>query len=96
MRLPYPAAASIGKSAASMPGLADKPARKVRGVQGRPPLLTDAQILELRALADFAGWANDALALRYGIDQASVRRYVSGITRSRLVATRAHLPAGVR
>lgn len=94
--LPYGAACAIGHSAATMPGTAAKAQRKVGEPRGRKPLLSDEKILELRALAEFAGWRTDALALRFEIDQAAVRRYASGVTRSRLAATRAHLPAGVR
>lgn len=59
---------------------------------GKYRALTDAQILELRALSEFAGWTNKQLQDRYGLDAVSINRYVGGITRSRLVATRKHLP----
>ncbi len=64
-------------------------------VQGKPSLLTDEQILELRALSQFAGWRCDALMARYGVDRAMIDRVVSGVTRSRLVASPRHLPDGV-
>lgn len=65
------------------------------GSQGHKPLLTDEQILELRALAQFAGWPCERLMARYGVDKAMIQRVVAGVTRSRLVATLRHLPEGV-
>lgn len=73
-----------------------KPAKKSKGTpSGNPPLLTDEQILEVRALSQFAGWGRAALAKRYGVKADMIDRVLSGITRSRLVATRKHLPADV-
>jgi hypothetical protein len=84
---------SAGRQAASNAA----PLKPRKGtIQGNAPLLTDAQILELRALHDFAGWNRDALMLRYGVDKDMIQRVVTGITRSRLVATLKHLPAGVK
>ena len=94
-RLPFCAASSIGLSAASMPGTASAPARKAEKPRGRSPLLPDDKILELRALAEFAGWDAARLAERFGVDLPMVKRILSGITRARLVATRAHLPVEV-
>lgn len=61
--------------------------------RGKRPILTDAQILELRALDQFAGWGRAKLMSRYGVDAPTVIRILSGVTRSRLIATRQHLPA---
>lgn len=94
-RLPYGAACSIGLSASTMPSIDAKRAAKARTPAGRTPLLPDDKILELRALSEFAGWSARSLSLRFGIDLDAVRRFLSGVTRSRLVATRAHLPAEV-
>lgn len=69
--------------------------RRKGGSQGHTPLLTDEQILEVRALSQFAEWGYDRLSSRYGVDKAMIHRVVSGVTRSRLVATLRHLPAGV-
>ncbi|MBB3017645.1 hypothetical protein FHR70_000685 [Microvirga lupini] len=62
-------------------------------IRGNAPLMTDEQILECRALDQFAGWGTEQLQRRYGVDAAMIQRVLSGITRSRLVATRKHLPA---
>lgn len=94
-RLPYGAACSISSSAASMPGLSSKPAPKAPNARGRAPLLDDAQILEIRALSQFAGWGQGRLAERYGVGLDAIKRFLSGVTRSRLVAKREHLPADV-
>lgn len=77
--------------------LAERKAARVRPPksQGIKPLLTDNEILEVRALSEFAGWACDALMLRYGVNKSMIQRVVTGITRSRLVASPGHLPAGV-
>ncbi|WP_443698603.1 hypothetical protein [Pseudomonas sp.] len=84
-----------GRQAAStMTGTARKP--RTGGSQGCAPLLSDEQILELRALYQFAGWAPDALMLRFKVDKHMVKRVTEGFTRSRLVATLKHLPAGVK
>lgn len=64
-------------------------------VRGHKPLLSDAQILEMRALSDFAGFSNLQLSDRFDVDMDMVNRVISGVTRSRLVATRKHLPEGV-
>lgn len=55
-------------------------------------LLTDAQILELRALSQFAGWCRERLMERYGINADAANRYLMGISRARLVAKPEHLP----
>lgn len=65
------------------------------GFRGVSPMLSDEQILELRALSQFAGWCCDRLMARYGVDKAMIDRVLSGVTRSRLVATLRHLPEGV-
>ena len=65
------------------------------GVRGNAPLLTDNQILELRALSQYAGWGCDRLMARYGVDKDMIWRVVEGVTRSRLVASPRHLPTGV-
>lgn len=88
-------ACEIGRSAATMPSFNAKPLRRPEKPRGRPPLLADAQILELRALAEFAGWQPGRLAARFGVDLSMVKRILSGVTRARLVAKREHLPAGV-
>lgn len=64
-------------------------------VRGQKPLLSDAQILEMRALSEFAGFRNLQLSERFAVDMDMVNRVISGVTRSRLVATRKHLPEGV-
>lgn len=84
---------SAGRQAAS-PNAKLKP--KKGGSQGVAPLLSDEHILELRALYEFAGWKPDALALRFKVDKAMVKRVTEGFTRSRLVATLKHLSAGVK
>jgi hypothetical protein len=86
---PYSARNQMASSRAAI-----KP--KKGGSQGCAPLLTDEQILELRALYQFAGWAPDALMLRFKVDKHMVKRVTEGFTRSRLVATLKHLPAGVK
>ena len=63
--------------------------------RGRSPILTDSQILELRALSDFAGWSRQRLMRHYGIDGPTADRYRSGQTRAKLIATPEHLPPGV-
>lgn len=69
------------------------PSRRATGaVRGRAPLLTDAQILEMRALSEFAEWGTKRLQLRFRVDAEAVRRILLGITRSKLVASRKHLP----
>lgn len=81
-------------SAGTVSAVAIKP--KKGGSQGCAPLLSDEHILELRALYEFAGWKPDALALRFKVDKAMVKRVTEGFTRSRLVATLKHLPDGVK
>lgn len=93
-KLGFTGASEIGRSAASMPGALDRPAVQTKP-RGRAPLLSNAQILEMRALAEFAGWSNKRLRERFGVNDSNVRRVLDGITRSRLVATREHLPAEV-
>ena len=93
-KLGYTGACEIGRSAASMPFALDRPAKAPKP-RGRAPLLADDKILELRALAEFAGWPPGRLAERFGVDRAMVKRILSGVTRSRLVAKREHLPAEV-
>jgi hypothetical protein len=61
-------------------------------VKGHKPLLTDAEILEMRALSEFSGWTREQLMARFVVDYDMVYRVLSGVTRSRLVATRKHLP----
>ena len=63
--------------------------------RGRSPTLTDSQILELRALSDFAGWSRQRLMRHYDIDGPTVDRYRSGQTRAKLIATPERLPPGV-
>uniref|UniRef100_A0AAU6W2J0 Uncharacterized protein n=1 Tax=Pseudomonas phage Touem01 TaxID=3138548 RepID=A0AAU6W2J0_9VIRU len=63
--------------------------------RGKHPILTDAQILELRALDQFAGWGIARLMARYSVNKPTVTRILSGVTRSRLIATRQHLPANL-
>lgn len=70
-----------------------RPRRASTGTKGNRCLMTDAQILEMRALSEFASWSRAKLQLRYGVDANMVERVLSGLTRSRLVATRKHLPA---
>lgn len=62
------------------------------GIRGRTPTLTDAQILELRALNEFAGWGAKALRARFGLGSEAVQRILQGVTRGKLVPTRKHLP----
>jgi hypothetical protein len=57
--------------------------------------LTDAQILEARALYEFAGWSNKRVAEHTGLDLATVKRITSGATGAKLFATIKHLPDGV-
>lgn len=94
-RIPFGAACLIGLSSGSMPSVNAKPAKSSGNIRGRAPLLTDAQILELRALSQFAGWSRARLMKRYGIDEHAADRFLSGITRSRLVAKPCHLPAEI-
>ena len=61
--------------------------------KGVVPALSDEDILEMRALAEFAGWKRRHLAAYYGVDVIFVTRVVTlGCTRALLVATREHLP----
>ena len=92
-RIPFGAACSIGLSSGSIPSINDKPMKTSTKVRGHAPLLTDAQILEMRALSQFASWSRNRLMARYGIDAATCDRYLNGITRSRLVAKPCHLPS---
>jgi hypothetical protein len=62
------------------------------GNRGRAPLLTDAQILEMRALNEFAGWSAKRLQVRFAVNAEAVRRILQGQTRVNLIATRNHLP----
>jgi hypothetical protein len=71
------------------------PRRPAPGVSGNRPKLSDEQILELRALSEFAGWDRVRLATRFAVDIETVKRILEGVTRSRLIATRKHLPAGM-
>lgn len=57
--------------------------------------LTDAQILEGRALFEFAGWVNKRIASHMNLDLETVKRITSGRTGAKLFATVKHLPAGV-
>lgn len=57
--------------------------------------ITTAQILEARALFEFAGWKNKVIAKHLGLDLEAVKRMTSGRTGARLFATIEHLPAGV-
>lgn len=63
------------------------------GQPGRKRLLTDAQVLELRALYEFGGWSLSKIRERFGLDVDSAKRYAHGVTRRTVIATPADLPA---
>lgn len=50
---------------------------------GRTPL-TEAQVLELRALRTYHGWSEGRLASRYGLNRETTRRIVDGLTYAKL------------
>lgn len=94
LRLSYSTVARGGSRTSGLGEISGDRAKPERNCRGTPPLLSDDQILEMRALHDFAGWSPKRLQLRFAVDADMVKRVLSGITRSRLVATRAHLPEG--
>lgn len=95
LRLSYSTVARGGSRTSGLGEVSGKAAKPERNCRGAPPLLSDAQILEMRALHDFAGWSSKRLQQRFGVDEGMVKRVLDGITRSRLVAKREHLPAEV-
>jgi hypothetical protein len=59
-------------------------------VEGAPPrafktLMTDAQVLECRALAEFEGKTTQELADRYGVKRDYMYKLLSYTTRSKLI-----------
>jgi hypothetical protein len=70
--------------------------RQLAGQGGRRVTMTDAQVLEARALQDFAGWSRAQIRARYpDIARRTLDGILDGSNRVRLIATRKHLPEGV-
>ncbi len=65
-----------------------KPAR----TGGTGTLLTDAQVLEARALHEFGGRSISDIARRYSLEYGYARRLLDYTVRSKLIAKREHLP----
>lgn len=61
---------------------------------GYKVLLTDAEVLEARALMEFGGATSTVVAERYGVTNAYVSRLKLYLTRSKLIPDRSHLPVG--
>lgn len=57
-------------------------------------LLTDAQVLEARALHEFGGRSISDIARRYSLEYGYARRLLDYTVRSKLIAKREHLPGG--
>lgn len=58
--------------------------------------MTDAQVLEARALVELAGWTTTAVIARFpSVKQSTVSGILGYLTRSRLIPKAIHLPAGV-
>lgn len=55
-------------------------------------LLTDAQVLEARALLEFGGASNAEIGERYGLTPEYVSRLKSYRVRSKLIPKPSHLP----
>lgn len=58
------------------------------------PLLTDTQILEIRALDIFHGMKKRKISESLGIDLGAVSRVVDGFTKGALIPSRKNLPEG--
>jgi len=65
----------------------------------RPPrqdaLVSEAQIREVRALYDIAGWKPRHIVERTGLELAAVNRIARGITGGKIFVTLKDLPEGV-
>jgi len=93
IRLSY---ATVARGGARIDQTATARKSKATGAaRGPSTILNDSQILELRALSDFAGWSRQRLMRHYGIDWSTADRYLSGQTRAKLIAKPEHLPPGV-
>lgn len=58
--------------------------------------LTDAQVLEARALVELAGWTTTRVIERFAdVKRSTVTGILEYRTRGRLIPKAAHLPAGV-
>jgi len=55
-------------------------------------VLSDVQILQIRALKEFAGWKAPKIAEHFGIDISKVYKIVSYEQRSKLIPKRTDLP----
>ena len=60
------------------------------------PLMTDAEVLEARALHEFAEFSHAAIRARYGLARRYSQQLLKYETRSKLIPKPCHLPAGVR
>lgn len=64
--------------------------------KGGNPILTDAQVLEARALQDFADWDLDQVQARFpAIKRDTLKAILDYRNRSRLIPKEHHLPSGV-
>jgi uncharacterized protein (DUF433 family) len=64
--------------------------------KGGKPLMTDAQVLEARALQDFADWSLDQVQERFPqIQRDTLKAILDYRNRSRLIPKEHHLPTGV-
>lgn len=58
--------------------------------------MTDAQVLEARALVELAGWTTTDVIARYpNVKRSTVSGILEYLTRGRLIPKAIHLPAGV-
>lgn len=59
-------------------------------------IMTDAQVLEARALQEFADWSNAQVSERFpAINTRTLDAILDYRNRSRLIPKKTHLPAGV-
>lgn len=59
-------------------------------------LMTDAQVLEARALQEFADWSNEQVCARFpAINKRTMDSILDYRNRSRLIPKATHLPDGV-
>jgi uncharacterized protein (DUF433 family) len=62
----------------------------------RRQTMTDAQVLEARALVELAGWTTTEVIARYpAVKRSTVSGILEYLTRGRLIPKAIHLPAGV-
>lgn len=71
-------------------------ARHTMTGKGGRPIMTDEQVLEARALQDFADWSLDEIMARFpDIKRETMRQVLDYLNRSRLIPQPHHLPDGV-